>query len=363
MYNLSIYPLTSIYTDVFEKYNIKYDVIYLDRIGLTEACDAYNTYSFSLFCNLSKIKFIKDNFFIKKMIEKIRMFQYKNYIKTFINKNRYDFVVLWGEDSVVFLSEYISKKLPYKYSVNIRDIWKSPPVKYLKKLKISVDHSAFNTVSSDGFVRYLPRSKYIFVHNANKQVIEKINFKPVSHNQLPINILTIGTFRGDHYAFDIMDSFANDTRFRMLYIGRGTERIDDYCKSKCYKNYLCKGTFDISETAEYLKSASIINCAYGADNIAEISKIPIRFYYAIYLGIPVLATQGTRIEHYSKKNFMGIILPQRIRSDDLIADAVYTSYQNLPWKKMNEKINEFKKEIDTSHKIVEKEVCATLNID
>lgn len=361
-YNLSIYPLTKVYTRVFEKYGISYDVVYLDRNGTEETSSAGHTFRFNLYPDTPLLRCSRKIRLLERIEYKLRLQMFKNYVEGLIKKGGYDFVVLWGEDSAYLFSRFVSKNMPGKYSINVRDVWNAPPQSYIDKLRRAVKKSAFNTVSSDGFIERLPEADYIFIHSANEDVVSDIVRRQKERKEPPYTILNIGSFRSDQYAFDVMDAFGNDRRFIMAYFGSGTERMEEYCRNKGYINFICKGRFDIGQTAELLGCADIINCAYGSDCIAETSKMPIRFYYAIYLGVPILMTEGTRIAYYSDKLGMGLALPGSFDGKTGVADAVYEKYMNIDVKKMRSDMDAFIEDIEESHVLLEKRICKTLDI-
>ena len=350
--NLRIYPLTKIYIDIFEKYNITYDVIYMDRLGVEERCSANRCYKYTWLKQA-----ITDNNMLSKVQNYVnykRMLTgFRRFVDVLLKENEYDFIVLWGEETVYCIADICVREYPKKYSVNIRDIWDQKNKKMNEIIKDAVRHSAFNTVSSDGFIPYLPPSDYLFVHSANEEVIESVSPKTCKKDN-PIVILSIGSFRNDRYSFDIMDCFANDERFVMKFVGPGSERMLAYCDSKGYKNVVCSGNFAIEDTAKLLEDASIINCAYGADDIAETSKMPIRFYYSIYREVPILMTEGTRIQYYGDLVRIGITLPAKISDKPSIANDVYMKYRNIDMTKLKESISSFKEQINESHYQLEK---------
>lgn len=353
--NLRIYPLTKIYINIFEKYNIKYDVIYMDRIGVEEKCTANNCYKYTWIKKVSN-----KNRVIFKVLSyinyKCMLSGFRRFTCGLLKKNKYDFIVLWGEETAFSISDYCAKHFPGRYSVNIRDIWDLSNNTMNKNIERAVQHSAFNTVSSDGFIPYLPKADYMFIHSANDDVISSLSPKLTDKDE-PIVILSVGSFRNDKYSFEIMDCFANDERFLMKFVGPGTERMKAYCESKNYNNVVCSGGFALEDTSRILDEASIINCAYGANNIAETSKMPIRFYYSIYKEIPILMTEGTRIQYYGDLVGVGITLPADFSNKSVIADEVYRKYSEFNHLKMCESIATFKNAIDASHLLLEKAFC------
>lgn len=357
--NLKHMTLISLYTQIFSKYYILYDLIYIDEYGIEEQCEANQVYIY-------RHQATSDSRIFRKILYHKSMRDFCKFVKKKLDQGKYDFVVVWREETAVLLYKYLSVKYKNKYSVNIRDIWEGRfRALFYQRLKKAVNKSAFNTISSDGFLRYLPKADYLFVHSANRYLLDGMVEQTMSQDKgnRPIIITNIGTFRNDDYCIMLIDAFANDKRFEIRFYGQGSERIRDYIQAKDYTNIMYHGSFEPQETLNFLKGTDIINCAYGADTIAETSKIPIRFYYAIYLGVPILSTKGTCIQITADRLGIGIALPSDVSKGNFIADQVYNAYNRLNYSKTLERLEKFKKEIDESHIILEKKVLESFHWD
>ena len=339
--NLSQMTLMSLYTDYFDKNYIKYDVIYADRYNVNENCNAESVYRFEF--NQKQT----NNYLLRYIEYKILECKFRYFITSIIKKEKYDFLVIWREETAVLLKDFLKKHYKQRYSVNIRDLMNGK--RFNKELGETVKYSAFNTVSSDGFIPYLPKSEYLFVHSMNENIVNQLRRNKMKNLDKKIVITCIGTFRNDAYCFGLVRAFNNDKRFVLQFIGRGSERMGKYAKEHNFDNVQCVGAFKPEETASLLMNTDILNCAYGVENSAETTKLPIRFYYAVYLGIPILATCDTWMMKTADELHMAISVPSIFDDNTCIADYVYKKYCEIDSNIMNEKIDAYKKKIEESH--------------
>ena len=353
--NLNGMTLMSIYTDIFEKYKIEYDIIYMNHLGIKE-----NSKARKLFPFVAKKKDF-GNKYLNFIYDQFELRRFRHYAINIIKKYRYDYYVLWIENMGYIFGNYMSKNFKGRYSVNIRDIWNHNYSFIVKPFSKAVENSSVNTVSSPEFIKHLPKADYLFVHSANLQIVNKIVRSTHRKEDRPIVITNVGTFRNDTYCFALVDALANDDRYILKFIGNGSERMSDYCKQNNYSNVFCSGSFSPSETALKFEDADIINCAYGSESKAETAKIPIRLYYAIYRGTPILCTQGTQICVFATKLKAAIVIPEQIEKINL-ADMIFKQFNEINYDIMISNMDIMKNEIEESHDKLEKKVCEALGI-
>ena len=170
-----------------------------------------------------------------------------------------------------------------------------------------------------------------------------------------ICITTIGTFRNDEYIKKLVDRLGMDKRFLLKFIGQGSERIEYYAAEKGYTNVVCRGAFPPEETAALLEDTDIINCAYGAETLAEMTKLPIRLYYAVYMLLPILSTEGTWITECASRLENAIVLSKDLTEKDL-AQRIFDAYKCLDWEKMKLLLMQYRQKAEESHMVLEREL-------
>lgn len=349
--NIKHLTLISLYTNLFDKYSISYDIVYPDYYGVSESWNGANKiYKYSYVLNKKN----KLNWFFSKILK----LGFIRFMKKTLKKNNYDFIVIWGNETAAIMPNTLKK---YKYTVNIRDLWEDKRKFYNNNINMAIQNATFNTVSSDKFIPYLPKADYLYIHSANMNILKSLKFSP-KKIKFPIVITNIGTFRNREYSFKFLDAFANDKRFEIRFIGHGSEEIQSYAEKNKIKNVITIGSFPIEQTTKYLEGTDIMNCAYGDESFVETTKMPIRFYYAIYMGIPMIVSKGTYIESMSLKVNGGFSLPKNFYIKNDIGDFIYNKYNNLDIEQLRYSYKNFQREIEISHFNFEKKLCSTLNI-
>ncbi|RIO51678.1 hypothetical protein BUZ50_11755 [Staphylococcus hominis] len=205
-----------------------------------------------------------------------------------------------------------------------------------KRMKKLVEMSKFTTLSSEGFLKFLPKSqKYKIVYSYNSNVIEnaKVNkeFKVIK----PIRISFIGNIRFIEINKELINALANDNRFSLKYYGTNNEELAKYAKEKKVDNIEFKGAFNIDETSLLLDETDIFNNLYGNNNIALDTALSIRMYYSLFLNKPILTTKNTYTAKEANKFKLGFeIDPQNLKN---IGNHLYNWYKELNSIEINKK--------------------------
>lgn len=350
--NIKNMTLISLYTSFFQKNNVKYDLIYIDKYGILEETKAEKVYKFDGTKKLYQGKIGK---FIKAL-------SFKKYAINILEKNRYDFIVVWREQTAYMFANYLVTRYKDRYSINIRDLWNMKNIFMTNKIKYALQNSKFNTISSEGFLQNLPKNNYLMLHSANEEILKKYELKAEDKDQEPIVITYIGTIRFYEYCFQLIEFFSNDDRFKINFIGQGSDVIRKYVIKKEIRNVKCIDSFIPKDTMRLLEGTHIINCAFGSKNLAEQRLIPIRFYYALYKMIPVLTTQKTWLDTLANDLNMALSLPDNLIETKVTSEEIYRKYKSIDLNKMKEKIENYKLEIKKSHKELEKELKEVLTV-
>ncbi|MDP3014534.1 MAG: hypothetical protein Q8M92_09845, partial [Candidatus Subteraquimicrobiales bacterium] len=144
--NLKHMTLVSLYTDFFDKNNIRYDIIYIDKYFSDEENTAENVYKLNLSIN-------KDWTFFYKLI---KYWKFKKYAKEIIESKNYEFIIVWNSFTAFMFSDLLLKQYNGNYCINIRDYAKEKFYPVYRVLKKVIENSSFTTISSDGFKKFLP---------------------------------------------------------------------------------------------------------------------------------------------------------------------------------------------------------------
>lgn len=322
--NVKHMTLISKYTSLFRKNSINFDLINIDKYDEDEDIGQTNQYKYKIYID-------RKWSFYKKLKNYIGFYGFS---KRIIKKNEYDYLVIWNSFTGVILFPLLLNKMRKKYILNIRDYaFEKNKMIYFLMSKL-VSNSIFTTISSRGFLSFLPKSKkYVMMHSFNEDILSRdlvITKEKISSE--PIRICFIGNVRFFENDKKLLESFKNDQRFVLQFFGQNSEILEEYARLHNIKNVEFVGRFDHKKTRELLKKADVINNLYGHNNIALDTAISIKFYYALYLSLPILVYPNTFIAKESEKMGNGYIVNE-INFD--LPDKFYKWYTELDHKQMS----------------------------
>lgn len=311
----------SVYTDFFQEQKIQYDIIHIDKYFLEEETEAENTYKFELEIQKKWSKF-----------KKIRQyFKFRKFAKEIIKKNKYDLVIVWGTEASLLFSDYLLTYIKNKYILNIRDYANlNSQFKYLL-LKQLVRNSCFTTISSKGFENFLPKEEYVIVNSLNFSVLRNSNVRlGLNVQEGPLKVCFIGYVRFIENDKRLLDALGNDKRFIIQFFGIGSNELKKYSKERNITNIEFVDSFDVKQTSELLNKADIINNLYGNNDIALDTATSIKYFYSIYLNLPILVYKNTHMEKITKE-FSFVFDGDYSR----LGDRIYEWYRNIDFKEFS----------------------------
>lgn len=337
--DLSRMTMISVYTDYLEKHNIQYDIIYVDKYKDESPFNASSLIAYNIDRYSNSILPVKFMHFWKM----------RGFLRKALESGNYDFAIVWGELAAFLFSDILKKKMYKRYCLNIRDYFYNELFPVKARLKEAVQGSAFCTVSSDAYLKYLPAAgNYIFLHSLNKKIISSL--KPRTGLQSmnePIRILYIGLIARLPYAFKLIDELGNDKRFKLIFAGIGVENIEKYIANKNYTNIVTYGPFPQSETAKYLENADVLYNLYGYGNKHFDTALSIKLYYAIYMHLPIMVFEGTHTKETAQQCGLAFTLDRDDYND--IGNRLYNYYHSLNLTEISEKCNNYMNKIEESH--------------
>jgi len=341
--------LISLYTSYFDKYGIEYDIIYIDKYNEEEYTTAKRVYRYP----------IKINREWKKIWKILVYSKFKSFSQKIINENEYDYIIVWRTETAIMFADYLSKRYKGRYCLNIRDYcMEKNPFVYLRVRK-AVLNADFTTISSDGYRCFLPENDYLTIHSFNEVLLSKCESKTtIKKYGEPINVCFIGYVRFFNIDKKLIDALGNDSRYLIQFFGEGSQYLEEYAKEKKIWNVEFVKGFKIEETCELLKRADVINNLYGYNNIALDTAISTKYYYALYMNVPILVFKGTFMEEISCKSGVGYAFDCNF---DSLADDFYDWYHSLNFVKLKEQCDYEIDCIKESNKTFEKLLEITFN--
>lgn len=331
--------VASVYTDYLKKNNIPFDIIYVDKFHQKDPFGAEKIYGFN---PKSKSDWGK----IRKLIA---FWKIRKFTLDILNRENYDFIIIWNELTAFIFSDILVSKYKNKYCINIRDYqyFNLFPVKI--RLSRVMKEALFTTVSSKAYLDYLPSHNCYMMYSYNKGILS--NIKPhmdLRESGKPIRILYIGQIAWLDNVYKLVNALKNDKRFEMIFAGGGSEEVRKYADIHNIYNVKCYGRFQPDETSKYLKDADILYNLYGTNSKHLTTAISIKFYYAVFLHIPILVYKKTEMEKMADKCGIGFAVENKTFSN--YANELYNWYYNLDQQEVNRKCDHFLEEIEEGQK-------------
>ncbi|MGY0837553.1 hypothetical protein ACW66K_09095 [Aerococcus urinaeequi] len=315
--NVKHMTLISLYTDILRANNIEFDIVYLDRYDIDENVRANKVYKLYRNITPKTAKKKKLKYFI----------DFRKFAKNILKDNNYDLIIVWNTLTSLLLGDILLKNKK-KYILNIRDYYFEDNfiIYYLHKQLIR--NSIFTTISSKGFLDFLPKEKYIFVNSLNEEIINLSGEQNYTFERKdgPINIGFLGNVRFYDVQKKIINLLGNDDRFKLWYCGTNSEPLEEYVFERNIKNCEFTGEFSPSETEFYLNKFDIINNIFGSEDISVKTLTPIRLYYSTNYKIPILVNKNTHLGNLVEKFNLGLSLDENQLN---FADELYKYFINI----------------------------------
>ena len=301
------------YEKLLKEQGKKFDLIIWNREGINEDNGACKVISFN-------VKDVSNN---KNPFKVFKFILFTRFVCRTLKKERYKKVIFLGTHGCapIFGAYFLKTKYFKRYWLDIRDYqyeWFTPFF-YLEKLAIK---NSYNTaISSVGYKRFLPTYNYINVHNVDPNMDNVIKqYKKKDDNRIRISF--IGNVRYLEECIKVVNVFKNDTRFLLQFFGSGSEKIEKYCHENNIKNTRFHGRFKLCETVHFYNITDIVNNVYGNDSIGLTTALSNKLYYCLSLKIPILVSEGTYTEEFSKKYGFGFVF----RNEKNYPDQLYYEY-------------------------------------
>lgn len=281
--NIKHISLISLYTKYFDKQQIPYDIIYMDRYGIEEKTNAQNQFRYK--SNIISSKFDKIKAFLG----------FRRFCKKILKKNKYQCVITWQTTVAYLLADVLLSKYKHKYIVNIRDYIAENNKIIRLILKKLVKEASLVTISSEGFKEFLPKGNYTRVNSINDNILNGCASVKVSARKLPYKIGFAGNCRYFRESYKLIQALANDSRFEIWYCGTNSEVLSKYAMEHGVSNVYTTPAFAPNETLDIFSQFDIVNSAFGSDAMDNRTLMPIRLYTAISMHIPMLVSERTQL--------------------------------------------------------------------
>ena len=326
-------PYASIYTHILNKLKINYDIIYWNR-DLSEPNKG-----------LSWNHVPKNNRFSRFT----DYYAFSKFIKHRLTTEKYDKIIFFNSVLPIYLLSFLKRRYRKQYIIDIRDLSMEQFPLFKNYFKKAISNSAINIVSSPGFIEHLPKTDYVISHNFDiEKVRTAINSnKEYSLPKKPINILTIGQIRDYEANVEITNSLMRDNRFQLSFVGGGEvqERIFIHATHNDITNISFTGRYDKSNELNLIEDASFVNIFMPSIKTHN-TAMSNRFYNALLMKKPLIATEGSIQGELVKKHKLGVTISNGENLSEILINFLDTL--NMPEfsERCNNLLKQYAKEYD-----------------
>ena len=317
--NIKHISLISLYTKYLDEHNIPYDIIYLDRYGVQEQTTAQNQFCFRANMRVGKIKKL------------LTFWKFRRFAISKLKSENYDLVITWQATTAYLLCGFLKRRYCGKFVMNIRDyiIENNPLVRSL--LKRQLKQTAMVTISSEGFLEFLPEADYVRVNSINEELLADV--VPVNPEAVePYKIGFVGNCRFFSESYKLIDALANDPRFELWYCGTNSDVLKAYAQEKNITNVRTIPGFDQKDTLSIMSGFHMVNSAFGNDALDNRTLMPIRLYTALAMHLPMLVNEGTQLAKEVTKGQVGFVIGDYAN----MKESLYDYLKNLDRKQLAE---------------------------
>lgn len=327
-------PYASIYTYILNKQKVNYDIIYWNR-DLSEP----NKY-------LSWNHAPKNNRFSRFT----DYYAFSKFIKHRLTTEKYDKIILFNSVLPIYMQSFLERRYKKKYIIDIRDLSMEQFPLFKNSFKKAISNSAINIVSSPGFIEHLPKADYVISHNFDiEKVRAAINSnKEYSLPKKPINILTIGQIRDYVSHIHIADSLRENNDFVLSFTGGGEvqDKIIEYAKNNSISNVRFRGRYKKIDELNLIEGASFINLFMPLTKNYK-KAMANRFYNALIMKKPLIATEGSIQGDLVKEHNLGIVISNGENLGTKLIDFLDTLNMSEFSERCNNLLKQYVKEYDS----------------
>ena len=280
-HNLHLMQFLYKYTDILDRTDVEYDVIYWDRD--MDASIKYKEFN----GNPIVFKYKMSNYQPKytKLIGFIRCVRFA---KKKIKEGKYDRLIFLTTQTALPLYG-LAMKYSGRYIYDYRDITFEKSRLGLKIVQSLIKNSYVTAMSSMGFKTVTgDSSKIVMAHNCSE-----MNFVPVQKRLSErIRVSYWGMIRQVEFNKKICDIFGADPRFKLTYHGEGyVDVLKAYCVEKGY-DVIFTGRYSSEEIKIFAANTDILLNLYENDEKQTLA-MTVKYYDALRYGIPMLVSVGS----------------------------------------------------------------------
>lgn len=331
----------SSYCEFFSNHNIEFDIIctnrYEESAQYVYQCGVY-AYKWSAGIKASKIQKVKD--FVR----------FRRYAKKILMENKYDFVVVWGENAALLFSSVLQRNLLGRYGINIRDVLSDLGV--LSHIVERCMKKAVFVTTPTPVPMFKQKENVYVLYNRDLQILKKCQSKTrFKSKDEKIVITYMGLIYPNIDIFkQFIDAFGNDERFVLQFFGKGAEiDLKQYAEDRGYHNIVLGGAFQPIDTAKFLEETDVLDSYYGEQNASLKCAVGVKQSYGPRLRIPTITNADTYWAELSEKYGFGFSASEI----DGLPDKFFEWYHSVKFEDFEQGCINYCKDVDAENQKIE----------
>lgn len=232
---------------------------------------------------------------------------FRRFTRRVLAEGGYERVVCLTGNCAVLVGDVLLERYPGRYVFDIRDYWHEDNCWYHEREQRLIKASAFTVISSPAYREFLGDHDFRVLHNS--QILSEGDVASVAHEaRAPYKIVCVGAAKNLDYDRHVIDVFANDGRFELVFRGLGYDALAPYVAERGIANVEATGEFDFSRTLEQYRDADAVLSMYGNGSPYWDYALSNKLYFAAQLGLPILVCEKTAMAEMAEVYRLGAAL-------------------------------------------------------
>lgn len=347
--NLNHSPYVNHYIEILQMCGINYEILEFNKIGRKQTNP--NVISYNYLCGYEE-----------NILKKIYGYlKFKKFCLKMIKKKKYDKLIVFIPQFAMFIGKFLSKEYKNNYILDIRDY--NSFFKLGKLFKKLIKDSKITVISSEGFKNWLPHNKdYIMNHNIEISYIEKQKKIQNTNVQKKIKILNAGVIRSFDENFYLIEKLKNNPKIDLEY--RGESFIAKKLQKHCYQNKIINcnflGAYQKKDELEFCYNTDMINIMQ-TNNFLSRDAMPNRFYTALIVKRPILATSGNLVGDLVERLNLGVVISKDLNEENL-EEKILDFFMKFNQKEFEKKCEKLLEKILKDEKIFKEKITEFIKI-
>lgn len=241
-----------------------------------------------------------------KLKKIVPMLHYARFIRKTLKRGGYKCVVVLTTVPAMCLADILLRDYRGKFILDIRDYSYEKNKLYSRVLKRIIDASYCVSLSSRGFLSFLPESdRYIITHNIPESFSaqERDGFK----DREIYRIGFVGSIRYFDENVALIEKLKDAKKYRLSYFGAqaGGCPLQEYCAEHDISGVTFYGRYDNDKKAQLYADVDIVNSVYGTKSLETTTLTPNRLYDAAIYGCPIISSKDTYLAQVIDQYRMG----------------------------------------------------------